>query len=893
LLYSVKTDENRQPNGRTRAEGPPPPLPEPLGGSHAIVAGGLPRPRVPGRQLPVGRDAVRPYDLAKSMFLQALELPASERAAFLAEECGADQGLRREVEQLLRYHEESLEQIDSLSDAPSTPERVGEYRVLEVLGRGGMGVVYLARRGDEPPLALKVLRDGVLSPTLLARFRREASVLARLDHPGIARAIETGVETGPSGPRPWLAMERIEGEDLRTWARTPRPTAERLELLARMCDAVAHAHRHGVVHRDLKPENVLVRRDGQPVVLDFGVARLTDSDVRATTVMTSAGLLVGTIRYMSPEQAEARPDGIGPRSDVYSLAVLAYELLAGRLPYEVPENSVHRALVAVMTAPPRPLPELPAPERGRLERVLRAALAKDPDQRTPDAAALAADLRRVAAGRGPLARPPREGVARTLANARPLVALASGALLVGLALSTWRTPPTPADWVQGVLQPRRIYDRALRSIDSAAVRLHYTTRTLEREREALEQVRRARELLRTVGWQPWGARVERLALYRQAEAQYLIAERTNDVAGYEAASRLWYEAREPRVPRIESALPDTAGLSANALCAPESPDAWLSASMALADAARLREPRAYWTRALALAVSGEQAWSHERAAFAPGDGRHQGAIRAQQPQVEARLGVALVGHGVHAGLPDTVELGFVHLRSSIVLTQDEVEPSSLASHLHELGAGESRLAGLSGRRALLDSALVHLERAWALRRTIDGYTSRYLSRLELAQAERLRARMEPALAGPAVTRAESLFALPPADRALLGRVDQALFDLGALATALDRCCVRRDSSAFPRVQAELARIAGGIDRARMPLVLIEAQALQGRLEGMRYALTGNLRDRRAGHQSVEQALLAIDEGTSAPLWGRLQREREAFMRPPRPYDLDYPLSGPF
>ena len=354
------------------------------------------------------RRSLQPYGIAKSIFLAALERPTEERAAFVASTCAGDDELRREVDSLLAFHDETQDITLPAAVLP-TPTEIGEFRVLRELGRGGMGVVVLAQRGDAPPIALKLLRPDIVSPELLARFQREATALARLDHPGIAHLLETGVASTPQGARPWLAMEHIEGVSLREWARGEHPLAEKLELLARIADAVEHAHSHGVVHRDLKPENILVQADGTPIVLDFGVARLADSDVRATTVMTSLGVLVGTIRYMSPEQAEAQLGAIGPRSDVYTLGVIACELLEGRMPYEVPEESVHRALVAVMTARMRPLVQVPPAFRGPLEQLLRAALAKQAELRLPSAAALAEDLRRIAHGRRPQARAPDDG----------------------------------------------------------------------------------------------------------------------------------------------------------------------------------------------------------------------------------------------------------------------------------------------------------------------------------------------------------------------------------------------------------------------------------------------------------------------------------------------------
>lgn len=405
------------------------------------------------------------------MFLSALDVPAPERAAWLAAECHGDDALRRRVEALLAQHEALVGDSDPLPPADvddAAPDAIGEYRVLGTLGHGGMGVVYRARRGDEPPVALKVLRPGLLTTDLLVRFRREAEMLARLDHPGIARLVASGVVEGPDGLQPFLAMRLVEGPHLRAWAAGEHPLEDRLELLARICDAVQHAHTQGVIHRDLKPENVVVREGDAPCVLDFGVARLTESDYRATTLRTSAGVLVGTLRYMSPEQADAAPGRVGPRSDVYSLGVLAYEVVAGEPPYDLPEHSLHGAIATVLTAPPRPLDDALGRRRAALEAVLGKALAKAPEGRYADPAALAADLRRIAAGRPPHARLARRGP--PVAQVAAVLALAA---LAAFALGRWAGG---FSWLRSAAptldSPASRLRDAVAALDSAAAIVH-------------------------------------------------------------------------------------------------------------------------------------------------------------------------------------------------------------------------------------------------------------------------------------------------------------------------------------------------------------------------------------------------------------------------------------
>jgi len=355
------------------------------------------------------------FHRVQEVFGRAATLAGDARVRFLDEACSEDVDLRREVDALLARDERAgglregvaAEAGEALSGgALQLPERIGPYEILGLVGRGGMGVVYRARQQNpERIVALKVLRPAMFSAQLLKRFELEKRVLARLQHPAIAQIFEAGTTDLGLGQQPWFAMELIEGERLSDWA-ADRSTTEKLELMVRICEAVHHAHQKSVIHRDLKPDNILVLADGRPKILDFGVARVTDSDLKLTTVVTDMQSLVGTLPYMSPEQASGSSEKLDIRSDVYALGVLTYELLAGRLPYDLREKSVAAAARVITDEDPRPLSTVDRVFRGDLETIVGKALEKEPDGRYASAAELGADIRRFLRDEPIQARPP-------------------------------------------------------------------------------------------------------------------------------------------------------------------------------------------------------------------------------------------------------------------------------------------------------------------------------------------------------------------------------------------------------------------------------------------------------------------------------------------------------
>jgi serine/threonine protein kinase/tetratricopeptide (TPR) repeat protein len=459
----------------------------------------------------------------RDLFLAAAELPAADRAAYLSANDGGDAELRAAVERLLAAHEQPAPVL--LRPAPGVPTadyapiaetvgtRIGPYKLMEQIGEGGFGLVFVAEQ-TEPvrrKVAVKVIKPGMDSSQVIARFQAERQALALMDHPNIARVLDAGATD--SG-RPYFVMELVRGIPITAYCdQNQLPPHERLELFVSVCHAIQHAHQKGVIHRDIKPSNVLVTsHDGKPVakVIDFGVSKAIHQPLTDRTIYTNFAQMIGTPLYMSPEQAEMSGLDIDTRSDIYSLGVLLYELLTGSTPLAKKRVAAAaydeiRRLIRE-EEPPKPSTRLSSSDslasiaaqrhtepaklsklvRGDLDWITMKALEKDRTRRYETANGLAREIQRYLADEVVEARPPsaRYRLHKFLRKHRAgaLTAAAFVALLLaGVALSTWQAVRAMRAEAEAVAerdekeQARKDADEARHRAEDAAERLRQAT----------------------------------------------------------------------------------------------------------------------------------------------------------------------------------------------------------------------------------------------------------------------------------------------------------------------------------------------------------------------------------------------------------------------------------
>ena len=394
------------------------------------------------------------FQRIKQIFREVVALAPEDRSGFLDSACEGDRLIRAEVDKLLEVagEEDSFLERPAIdprpagsSDSDLVGTRIGRYRIERLISSGGMGTVYQAIQ-DHPrrAVAIKVLKDAILSQSILRRFEYEAQILARLKHPGIAQVIEAGSfarggdsREGVGSQLPYLVMELIpEALSITDYARRKElEIGERFGLFIQACGAVHHGHQNGIIHRDLKPSNMLVDSRGQVKIIDYGVARATDSDIAVTTAHTQVGELIGTLQYMSPEQCEADPHNIDIRSDIYALGVVLYELICGELPYDVRKASLIEATRLIREEQPKKPSTVNRILRGDIETIALKALEKERSRRYQTVADFKEDIERHLAGEVILARPAGPAT-RIWKRARRNPVLSAALLVAVLAVLT-------------------------------------------------------------------------------------------------------------------------------------------------------------------------------------------------------------------------------------------------------------------------------------------------------------------------------------------------------------------------------------------------------------------------------------------------------------------------
>lgn len=440
----------------------------------------------------------------EEIYHAASELRGRERDEFLSTACGDDADLRAEIESLLA---ESGTFMDDAARAAAAlaadterelplPATIGPFRIIGLIGEGGMGRVYEAEQ-DSPRrrVALKVIRPGVLTRGALRRFAHEAEVLAQLKHPGIAQIYQSGrVSVGGmlgSAEQPYFAMELVRGPTLTAFARERNMSVpQRMELLARVCDAVQHAHQRGVIHRDLKPGNILIELADDaaadrctPKILDFGIAKLANQEP-SQTFATQTGQVVGTLAYMSPEQIGGGL-GLDTRGDVYALGVIGYELLAGKVPIDVAHLQLAEAARRIHDEDPARLGSMHHQLRGDVETIIAKAIEKDPQRRYSTAAELAADIRRWLHDE-PIAARPASSLYQLRKFARRNRGLVGGAAAVVAALVIGATAATYLAVSEN--RARRLADAAARRANLSAALADLKGGNASSARQRLSQV---------------------------------------------------------------------------------------------------------------------------------------------------------------------------------------------------------------------------------------------------------------------------------------------------------------------------------------------------------------------------------------------------------------------
>ena len=539
-----------------------------------------------------------PPNRAQEIFLTAIEQHQSDQwPAYLDEACADDGQLRQAVERLLRSHQDlgtfhengpaTAQMTWHLAEQPGTT--IGPYKLLQQIGEGGMGVVYMAEQTEPVSrrVALKIIKPGMDTRQVIARFEAERQALAMMDHPNIAKVLEAGMtDTG----RPYFVMELVKGIPVTQYCDqkqlTPR---ERLELFVPVCQAVQHAHQKGIIHRDIKPSNVLIAEyDDLPVpkIIDFGVAKATQQRLTEKTMFTEFGQVVGTVEYMSPEQAKLNQLDIDTRTDIYSLGVLLYELLTGETPFdgERLRSAAFDELLRIIREedPPRPslrlstsesLPSIAAnrhtePKKlsalvhGELDWIVMKALEKDRTRRYDTASKFAEDVQHNLKDEPVTACPPsaayrlRKFARRNKSLISTMAAIAT-ALVIGTGVATWQAIRAAHERDHAVVAEATAEAEAKRADEEAKQAMQEAERAIEAESAAIAEAERADEAEQVARKNLLMAKIQ-LAEEQLNQGRYGLAIRllnahspeAEDEAGF-AWHHLWARAQEGLIGTLE------------------------------------------------------------------------------------------------------------------------------------------------------------------------------------------------------------------------------------------------------------------------------------------------------------------------------------------------------
>ncbi len=811
------------------------------------------------------------YERVRSLFLDLLDLPANQRADALARST-ADPDTRSEVARLLDHHD-SGDQLAEIvrfraRDAPTrTPTTIGPYLIEEQLGQGGFGSVYRGRHRDTGRYAaVKVLHAPLMSRESEGRFFREAQLLKQFQHPGIVQLIEVGLWQTPSGDdRPFLAMELIEGLPLLEYTSTHcASTSLRLGLFREMCDIVDYAHSQGVIHRDLKPGNILVDAQGRPHLVDFGLSRIDGTSLELSEA-TQPGQILGTLAYMSPEQALGDPSEVDARSDVYSLAVIGYRMLADRLPYDLPSGNL-REVLGVLTDPPiAPLGRANPTLAGAMEAVFGRALARDKGDRYATAGAFARDVLRAEADATAYvtALSPARRLRRSAREHPRFAALI--AILITLLVGA------------GVLAGRSLWNGAQRG--EASARWTQSLQAVESAEELFFSAPRTpKYLARSISlYEDAVASLELLPESPEIRAVHRLVEiRLGDC--YSLLSQHSYNTEELRLARLHHGAAVELELAKPA-------DPELIPNERVANAVQNQRG---WHALLHLSGS-TYALAH-RSSPAPllreAERLYQETLAAYAMEVQAdpeipvtelpsqdivycfalnELGLTMIDLGYAIEDIVRVDEGRRHVKraAEIIPRNSGAEPAH-ASMLHNLGVGYLRGAQLAGSNGYLDSAERRLVESLAVRNETERPGPNVETRRALAEVLATRS----ALAGESMPPLEQARDLLAPALEILDPTEDA-YRLAEIHTELAGILIRLGD--LDNAEAHLDAASATLTRARTPLPYLWVEVHRGRLAEARYAGSEDPSQLSAARQHYATAL-GVLQPIQHPRWYEQIRE---------------------